>query len=93
MTPQELIAALLLQNENEGRQLLQTHISTFDEPSLALLVELIKREADRQWNNDGQISFILAGYLLTIGDLTFNKAFHALGLMARGDALRRMDRP
>ena len=92
MTPQELVADLLLMNEKEGRQLLQRHIFTFDDASIAFLVELIKREADRQWNNDGQVSFTLAGYLLAIGDLTFNKASHALGLMARGDALRRMDR-
>jgi CHAT domain-containing protein/tetratricopeptide (TPR) repeat protein len=92
MTPQELVADLLLKNEHEGRQLLQTQIATLDDPSIDLLVELIKREADRQWNNDGQISFVLAGYLLAIGDLTYNKAYHALGLMARGDALRRMDR-
>src|SRR2546430_3290962 len=92
MTPQELLAELLLKNEKEGWQLLQTCMHTFDSSSIALLVELIKREADRQWNNDGQASFTLAGYLLAIGDLTFNKASHALGLMARGDALRRMDR-
>src|SRR6266568_5833450 len=92
MTPQELVADLLLKNEHEGRQLLQTQITTLDDPSIDLLVELIKREADRQWNNDAQISFVLAGYLLAIGDMTYNKAYHALGLMARGDALRRMDR-
>ncbi len=57
-----------------------------------MLVELIKREADRQWNKDAEVSFNLAGYLLAIGDLVHNKAYHALGLMARGDALRRIDR-
>ncbi|HBE28897.1 MAG TPA: hypothetical protein DDW25_08415, partial [Ktedonobacter sp.] len=92
MTPQELLAELLLKNEKEGRRMLQTDIHIFDGPSLALLVELIKREADRQWNNNAQVSFMLAGYILAIGDLTNNKAYHALGLMARGDALRRMDR-
>ena len=79
MTPQELVADLLLMNEKEGRQLLQRHIFTFDGASIAFLVELIKREADRQWNNDGQVSFTLAGYLLAIGDLTFNKASHEIG--------------
>ena len=92
MTPQELLAELLLKNEREGWQLLQTCMHTFDNSSIALLVELIKREADRQWNNNAQLSFVLAGYILTIGDLRNNKAYHALGLMARGDALRRMDR-
>src|SRR5256886_1800175 len=92
MTPQELLAELLLKNEREGWQLLQTCMHPFDTSSIALLVELIKREADRQWNNNAQLSFVLAGYILTIGDLRNNKAYHALGLMARGDALRRMDR-
>src|SRR5437660_9213737 len=92
MTPQELLAELLLKNEREGWQLLQTCMHTFDNSSIALLVELIKREADRQWNNNAQLSFVLAGYSLSIGDLRNNKAYHALGLMARGDALRRMDR-
>src|SRR5256886_8156558 len=92
MTPQELLAELLLKNEREGWQLLQTCMHPFDTSSIALLVELINREADRQWNNNAQLSFVLAGYILTIGDLRNNKAYHALGLMARGDALRRMDR-
>src|ERR1700737_783531 len=92
MTPQELVAVLLLQNVNEGRHMLQTHISAFDETSIALLVELIKREADRQWNRDAHASYILASYVLFIGELTQNKSYHALGLMACGDALRRMDR-
>src|SRR5712691_11370944 len=92
MTPQELLAALPLKNEKEGRLVLQTHICAFDDTAIALLVELIKREADRQWNKDAEVSFNLAGYLLAIGDLVHNKAYHALGLMARGDALRRMDR-
>src|SRR5947209_12564268 len=92
MTPQELVVLLLHKNEKEGRLLLQTHIATFDNISIALLVDLIKREADRQWNKDAIVSFTLAGYLIAIGDWTRNKAYHALGLMSRGDALRRMDR-
>ena len=92
MTPQELVAVLLLKNEKEGRVLLQTHISTYDDASIVLLVDLIKREADRQWIKDSALSFTLAGYLMAVGDLTGIKAYHALGLMARGDALRRMDR-
>ncbi len=92
ITPQELFAVLLLNNEREGRQILHAHIASFDESSLAHLVDLIKREADRQWNKDADVSFTMAGLLMAIGDLTSNKFYHALGLMARGDALRRMDR-
>lgn len=92
MTPQELVALLPLKSEEEGRQILQTYIPTFDDEAIGELVDLIKREADHQWNKDGRISFILSGYLLLIGDVTRDKSYHALGLMARGDALRRMDR-
>ncbi|HEX6480701.1 MAG TPA: CHAT domain-containing protein [Ktedonobacteraceae bacterium] len=92
MTPQVLVAALLDMDEKEGRHVLQTHIPTLDNTSIDLLVELIKREADRQWIRDSQVSFMMSGYLLYIGDLLHDKYVHALGLMARGDALRRMDR-
>jgi len=92
MAPQELVAALLSMNEKQGRQLLQKNLPTIDDASLTLLVQLIKREADRQWAKESGRSFILAGYLLLIGDTIHNKYVHALGLMVRGDALRRMDR-
>jgi len=92
MTPQELAAVLLLKSEKEGWPLLQHYLPDFDDTSVALLAELIKREADRQWNKDARVSYILSGHLLSIGSLTHNKSYHALGLMSRGDALRRMDR-
>src|SRR5205823_5195983 len=92
MTPQELAAVLLLKSEKEAWPLLQHYLPDFDDTSVALLVELIKREADRQWNKDAHVSYTLAGHLLSIGSLTHHKAHHALGLMSRGDALRRMDR-
>lgn len=92
MTPQELVALLLHKSEKEGRHVLQTHVLLLDTPTTLLLVELIKREADRQWVNNAERSFLMAGHLLAIGDITRNKAYHALGLMARADALRRMDR-
>ena len=92
MAPQELIAALLRMNEKQGRQLLQKNLPTIDDDSLNLLVRLMKREADRQWARESGRSFVLAGYLMFIGDMIPNKYVHALGLMVRGDALRRMDR-
>jgi hypothetical protein len=91
MTPQDLVRTLLQTNEEQGQQLLQTHVPVFSLVALGKLVYLVKKEADHCWNHDVQRSFILAGYLLFIGDLTRNKYYHALGLMARGDALRRMD--
>ena len=92
MTPQQLIAALLRMDEKEGQHLLQTYLPAFDDTSINLLVELIKREADSQWTKESGLSFILAGHLLFIGEAIQSRYVHALGLMARGDALRRMDR-
>src|SRR5579883_2371988 len=92
MTPQDLFATLLDMDEEEGRHVLRTEIPAYDSASIDVLVELMKREADHQWTRDSQISFMMAGHLLFIGDLLQNKYVHALGLMARGDALRRMDR-
>src|SRR6266851_2270631 len=92
MAPQQLVAALLHMDEKQGRQLLQTQLPSFDDASINLLVEQIKREADRSWAKESGVSFILAGHLLFIGEVIRSKYAHALGLMARGDALRRMDR-
>jgi tetratricopeptide (TPR) repeat protein len=92
MTPDELVTRLLQSSEQEGRQLLQVYIARLDEHALALAVEFIKREADRQWNTHPQSSLMLADYIMAIGEWSRNKAFHALGLMAYGDALRRLDR-
>ncbi len=92
MAPQELVAALLKMDEKQGQQLLQTQLPAIDDSSLNLLVELIKREADRQWAKESGLSFRLAGYLMFIGDTIQDKYVHAIGLMTRGDALRRMDR-
>ncbi len=92
MAPQQLVAALLHMDEKQGRQLLQSQLPSFDDASINLLVEQIKREADRSWAKESGVSFILAGHLLFIGEVIRSKYAHALGLMARGDALRRMDR-
>ena len=92
MAPQELVAALLNMNEKQGRQLLQKNIPTIDDDSLNVLVILMKQEADRQWARETGRSFMLAGYLMFIGEMISSKYVHALGLMVRGDALRRMDR-
>ena len=92
MIPQALVTALLYKDEQEGRRLLYAQVPALNDADTGLLVELIKRESERQWNYDPQLSFVLAGYLLTIGEIAQSKYYHALGLMARGDALRRMDR-
>lgn len=92
MTPQNLVDLLLQENEERGRQLLRTHVPRFSELALERLVHFIKKQADKHWTNDAERSFLLSGYILLVGDLARNKYYHALGLMSRGDALRRMDR-
>jgi CHAT domain-containing protein len=91
MTPQDLVASLLEMNEEQGRHVLQLQLPIFSDVALDRLVYLLKKEADRCWITNAKLSLQLSGYLLTIGDLTHHKYYHALGLMARGDALRRMD--
>lgn len=92
MTPQELVTTLLTTNEAQGRQLLQSQVALFSPVALDKLVYYIKKEADHQWANNALLSLVLSGHLLFIADMTHNKYYHALGLMARGEALRRMDR-
>jgi CHAT domain-containing protein len=94
MTPQQLADQLLwIKDQARGRRLLQQHLPLLSATALARLVELVKREADRRWNTDPQASLLLADYLVIIGELSGERSYHALGLMARGDALRRLERP
>ncbi|MBO0778378.1 MAG: CHAT domain-containing protein [Ktedonobacteraceae bacterium] len=92
MTPQTLVAALLHMNAEQGRQLLEVHSSVFSENALDRLVYLLKKEADRHWVQHVERSLILSGHILMLAARTHNREYQALGLMARGDALRRMDR-
>ena len=91
MTPQNLVTALLRMDEQEGHVVLQKQLPSFEKEGQRLLVELIKREADKRWTTELRLSFLLAGHLIFIGELTRDRYAHALGLMARGDALRHMD--
>jgi CHAT domain-containing protein len=86
-----LLSTLLYTSEAQGCQLLQAHVPVFSAVALERLVRLLKKEADRRWNYEAQLSLKLAGYVLCISDISQNTNFHALGLMMRGDALRRMD--
>ncbi|GAC1371109.1 MAG: CHAT domain-containing protein [Ktedonobacteraceae bacterium] len=92
MTPQDLVSALVGMKEEQGRQLLQAHVPLFSANALDRLVYALKKEADRCWNTDAPLSLLLSGHLLLVANLVHNTYYHALGLMARGDALRRMDR-
>ncbi|BCL79878.1 SNAP and CHAT domain-containing protein [Ktedonobacteria bacterium brp13] len=78
--------------EAQGQQLLRACLPQFSATALNRLVDALKREADQNWYVSVERSLLFSGYLLLIGDLTRNMSYHALGLMARGDALRRMNR-
>ncbi len=93
MTPQELVTALInKENEEQGRPLIQAELLQFNKSMLERLVYLLRKEADHHWNADAQTSLKLSGYLIFVGDLTQNRSYHALGLMTRGEALRRLDK-
>jgi CHAT domain-containing protein/tetratricopeptide (TPR) repeat protein len=92
MTPQSIVSALLEMKEDKGRLFLQSQVPLLSAIALERLVYYLKREADHCWVTNAPLSFTLSGYLLLIGSITHNKYYFALGLMARGDALRRMDR-
>jgi CHAT domain-containing protein len=92
MTPQELVATLRLNNEEQGRHLLERYVPLFSDVARDKLVYYLKKEADHRWRDDVQLSLLLSGHLLTIARLTNKRYYQALGLMARGDALRRMNR-
>src|SRR2546427_4261547 len=90
MTPQEMVVVLLQKNEEEGRHFLEAQLPTLDLDSIAQLVYLLKRENDHQWVKDAYTSFVLSGHIIAISNIVKNKYFHAIGLWARGDALRRL---
>src|SRR5579863_9957510 len=92
MTPQNLVTTLLQIDEHAGYAVIQKQLPLFDGDARQRLIESIKREADKRWTNEVHLTYLLAGHLISIGELTGNRYARALGLMARGDALRRMDR-
>jgi len=76
--------------ENIPSDLLLTPLSD----SIAdLVVERLKQEADRYWYIDYHRSLQLADRIVTIGEKRGDTRQTALGLMARGDALKLLDRP
>src|SRR6202790_2096270 len=92
MTPQNLLTTLLHMDESAGYAGLQKQIASLNGDAQQQLIESIKREADRRWEDETHLAYQLAGHLLSIGDLTGSRYAHALGLMTRGEALRRLGR-
>ncbi|GER82946.1 hypothetical protein KTAU_15830 [Thermogemmatispora aurantia] len=89
----ELLAELLVSaDESEGQRLLREQLPLLDPSALAHLVMWLKREADRRWHDEPQLSLRLAAYLLLIGEWTGRCDYCGLGLLTRAEALRRLER-
>uniref|UniRef100_UPI0008530366 CHAT domain-containing protein n=1 Tax=Thermogemmatispora onikobensis TaxID=732234 RepID=UPI0008530366 len=89
----ELLAELLLRaDEKEGQRLLREGLPSLDPEALGRLVMWLKREADRRWHDDPQLSLRLAAHLLLIGECTGRRDYRGLGLLTRAEALRRLER-
>ena len=58
----------------------------------AAVVERLKQEADRYWSIDPNISLEFADRIIAIGERRHDRSQIALGLMARGDALKFLGR-
>ena len=56
----------------------------------AVVIEHLKRQADRHWYIDPHRSLDYANRIVTIGELRGDTGQMALGTMARGDALRSL---
>ncbi len=64
------------------------HAADWPEPFAARVVERLKQEADRQWYSDPNVSLKLAEGIMAIGRQRRDLSQAALGMMARGDALK-----
>ena len=58
-----------------------------------VVVEHLKNEADRYWLIDPRRSLELADRIISIGEARLDASQTALGMMAKGDALRFLGRP
>lgn len=67
-------------------------IATSSPPTRNLLLDGLKDQADIYWGKDPRISLLMAQMLITLGEVHHDKWYQALGMMARGDALRFMGR-
>lgn len=66
--------------------------ASLSDEAAAVVVERLKQEADRYWYIDYRRSLEFANRIVIIGERRGDVSQIALGLMARGDALKLMDR-
>lgn len=66
----------------------ELHLTPLPDGTAGELVQFLKQEADRYWYIDPNISLKYADRIISIGRARKDKSQEALGLMARGDALK-----
>jgi CHAT domain-containing protein len=83
--------ALVKQLLNDSSTL-QSLTTPLPDPIAAEVVNLLKQEADRQWAINANRSLELAETIVQIGESRNDQRQMALGMMARGDALKLLGR-
>lgn len=70
----------------------ELHLTPLPDEVAEEIVQFLKQEADRFWSMDPNTSLKYADRILVIGRARHDQAQEALGLMARGDALKFLGR-
>jgi CHAT domain-containing protein len=86
----DLLGRLRQLEDDAGRRPLLLDALARQEPDA--LVAALKAEAERLWQVDLHASLRIADAIVLVGSVTGRPAYVALGLMARGDALRYLGR-
>ncbi|QPC81297.1 CHAT domain-containing protein [Phototrophicus methaneseepsis] len=72
---------------------LMSMVSSAADPSnRPLLLSQLKKQADLHWGKDPRVSYVIAQLMIALGDLASDEQYRAMGMMAKGDALRFMQR-
>src|SRR5262245_13145117 len=87
MNPDAVVEQLLA-----ARSAVQAILAQLSDAEVALVVERLKCEADRHWYINVSRSLELADIIVLIGQTRGDVGHTALGIMARGDALKHLGR-
>jgi CHAT domain-containing protein/tetratricopeptide (TPR) repeat protein len=86
LTPGDVVQRLLeLGDEGKRQHLIERALATLDHEDF---LTFVRSEAERYFHVDPRTTLLLAGALICASDVAGRQRHHALGLMAKGDALR-----
>jgi CHAT domain-containing protein len=85
LDPDSIVPLLLAADERQRADLLSAWATA---AGLDALVGLLKQQADLYWGRDATVSLRLADAIVAVALAAGAGRYHALGIMARGDALR-----